>query len=120
MRNIQFQKSKMNRIILVEGVDYQFFRYQVDEYGEPINALSEVATIRGIWHESQRYVTLVSGEASTVRSKPSPQIMVLAENAKPLQQGDFTTVDGQRYLVTGKHDPTNLGIVVDISLEVEV
>lgn len=120
MRNLQFQKAKMAQIIRVEGVDYTFLRDQLDEYGEPTGALSEVAIVRGIWHESQGYVTLVSGEASTVRSKPSPQILTMAEWAKPIQQDDFIEVDGQRYLVTGKHDPTNLGIAADISLEVVV
>lgn len=107
-------------MVQANGKEYTFLRNQVDEYGEPIGALSNVATIKGIWHESQSYVSLKKEEASTVRSKPSPQILVMAEDAKPIQQDDFIEVDGQRYLVTGKHDPTNLGIAVDISLEVVV
>ena len=120
MRNVSFQKAKLSRIILVEGEDYVFTRDQLDEYGEPTGDSLPVATIRGLWHESQGYVTLTKGDASTVISKPSPQIMVMAEDAKPIQQDDFRVVDEQRYLVTGKHDPTNLGIAVDISLEVVV
>lgn len=120
MRGVQIQKAKFQRMVQANGKEYTFLRNQVDEYGEPIGALSNVATIKGIWHESQSYVSLKKEEASTVRSKPSPQILVMAEDAKPIQQDDFIEVDGQRYLVTGKHDPTNLGIAVDISLEVVV
>lgn len=120
MRNVSFQKAKLSRIILVEGSNYVFTRDQLDEYGEPTGDSPPVATIRGLWHESQSYVSLKKEEASTVRSKPSPQILVMADDARSIEQGDLLFTNGKKYTVSGIHDPTNLGVAADISLEVSV
>lgn len=120
MRNVEIQKAKLKRIIDLQGVEYTFYRDNKDELGEPTGESADVATIKGLWHESQGYVSLVSGDASTVRSKPQAQILTLYEMKGDISQGDYLMIDGTRYNVTGVHDPTLLGIAADISLEVVV
>lgn len=120
MTNIEFQRHKLHRAIEVQGIEYTFFREELDEFKEPTGASYELITVKGIWHESQGYVTTTKAESSVVRSKTSPQILVLYQEQFPLKQGDFVMVGDTRYTVTGYNDPTNLGIAFDISLEAVV
>lgn len=55
-----------------------------------------------------------------VQSKKVPTILTLKENAIGIEQGDYTEIAGNKYKVTGVLDVQNYGIVVDISLEMEV
>lgn len=120
MLNVDVQKAKLARIIRENGLEYTFLRQNLDEYGEPLQGLTKIVTLWGLWHESQSYVSLKKEDASTVRSKPSPQVLAIAEDAKLIEQGDLLLVGSQKYTVSGVHDPTNLGIAADISLEVSV
>lgn len=120
MRNIQFQKAKLKRLIDVQGRSYTFYRDGKNELGEPNNSVQMVTTLTGIWHESQGYVNVTSGDASTVKSKPQSQILTLWDYIGDISQGDYIRVGKSRYNVTEVHDPTNLGVAADISLEVVV
>ena len=120
MRNVEIQKAKLKRIIDLQGVEYTFHRDNKDELEAPTGESTDVATIKGLWHEPQGYISLTSGDASTVRSKPQAQILTLYEMKGDISQGDYLMIEGTRYNVTGVHDPTNLGIAADISLEVVV
>lgn len=118
MSLVNLQRHKLAKSIDHYGKTYTFTRQKQNDFGEPEGLPNPVLTIKGLWHESQSYVTLNSQEGSVVRSKPSPQIMVLWEGDFPLEQGDLLEFRGYTYKVTGFHDPTNLGISIDISLEV--
>lgn len=120
MRNIQFQKAKLKRLVDVQGLSYTFYRDGKNELGEPNGTIQEVLTLTGIWHESQGYIKTTSGDASTVKSKPQSQILTLWDSVGGISQGDYLLVGKSRYNVTGVHDPTNLGVAADISLEVVV
>lgn len=118
MRNTQIQRAKLKRLIDLNGEEYIFYRDGKNELGEPNDSASVVATLKGLWHESQGYVSLTSGDAATVRSKPQSQILTLYDPGVSILQKDYIMVGKTRYNVTGTHDPTNLGIALDISLEV--
>ena len=66
------------------------------------------------------YISLLKADASIVQSKKVPTIFTLKENAVGIEQGDYTEIDSNKYKVTGILDIQNYGIVVDISLEMEV
>lgn len=120
MRNTQFQVAKLKRLLDVQGEDYTFYRDGKDELGEPNGSAQEVVTLRGLWHESQSYIRVTSGDAATVRSKPQVQILTLWDSKGGISQGDYLMLGKTRYNVAGLHDPTNLGVAADISLEVVV
>lgn len=117
MQNIQFQRAKLTRLIQLQGEAFVFQRANTDDLGEPDGTDKVVAELRGIWHESSAYITKAVGDASTTRSKSSPQVLALYEDANGIQQGDFTIVSGRRYNVTGVQDPNKTGFALDISLE---
>lgn len=115
-----FQLHKVKRAIVLSGTEYQFKRNNLNTYNEPDGTTSDVALIKGLWHESQGYITTTKSDSATVRSKPSPQIMSLWEGAKELKQGDLLEVGSNQYTVTGVHNLCDAGVVADISLEVSV
>lgn len=120
MSLVDIQRHKLAKSIDHYGRTYTFTRQKHNDFGEPEGPPEDVLTIKGLWHETQSYITLASSEGSVVRSKPSPQIMVLWEGDFPLRQGDLLEYRNYTYKVTGFHDPTNLGIALDISLEVVI
>lgn len=120
MRNLDFHKYVLRRQLNTQGTTYTFYREGKNDLGEPNNSTQEVVSLVGLWHETQSYIRTVSGDAATVRSKPQSQILTLWDSAVGIQQGDYLLIDNTRYEVTGVHDPTNLRVAADISLEVVV
>lgn len=117
MRNTQFQEAKLKRLIALQGEDFTILRDTLNELGEPDGGESEVVSFRGIWHEANSYVTTTKGDAATVRSKSSPQILAMFDSVKDAKQGDFLRVGDKRYNVTGMDNLTQLGVAADMSLE---
>lgn len=118
MNNMKFQLHKAKMAIQRFGALYEFQRDNLNDYKEPDGTATTIASVTGLWHESQGYITTSKTDASTTRSKPSIQIMALWNDAKTIAQGDFLMVSNTRYNVTGVHDVANAGVVADISLEV--
>ena len=85
MRNLQFQKAKLKRIIGTQGEDVTFLRDTLNEFNEPNGESLEVAKLRGIWHESNEYITLSKQDSSVVRSKSNPRILALFEEAQGIK-----------------------------------
>lgn len=117
MNNMEFQLHKAKMAIQRFGSLYEFQRDNLNDYNEPDGTATTIASVTGLWHESQGYITTSKTDASTTRSKPSIQIMALWADANTIAQGDFITVSDTRYNVTGVHDVANAGVVADISLE---
>lgn len=120
MRNVVFHKNQLKRIVESQGVSFTIRREGKNNLNEPDGSSQVVTTLKGIWHESQAYVNVTSGDSSTVRSKPQSQILTMFESSVGIEQGDYLEYNGQRYNVTGVHDPTGLKLAADISLEVVV
>lgn len=120
MNSPLFQLGKVKLALVRSGAHFLFQRDNLDEYNEPDGTQSTVVNLKGLYHETQGYITTTKGDASAVRSKPAPQILALWDEAKLLEQGDYTVINGAKYLVTGVHDLSNANLIADISLEVVV
>lgn len=117
--NIKFMKHQVENEIARSGKEYQFKRKKEDVYHQIIGD-ENVAIVKGIYHENNGYISLSKSDASMIQSKKTPMILALKENIQGIQQGDYTEISGNKYKVTGLLDIQNYGIVVDISLEMEV
>lgn len=117
MKSPIFELNKIRRLIRTSGVEYAFLRDGLDEFKEPIEAVS-VATIKGVFHQTTQHISVVASDAASVQTKQTPYILALYDDAKEVQQGDYTYIRGKRYTVNGVLDVNNWGIALDISLEV--
>lgn len=119
MKAPKFELNKISRLIRVQGLEYTFSRDKLDDYKEPTGAVS-ATTIRGVFHQTTQHISVVGADAASVQSKQSPFILVLYSDAKDIQQGDYTVINGVKYLVNGLVDIGNWNIAIDISLEAVV
>lgn len=112
-------KHQVKNEIARSGQEYQFKRKKENKYHQIVGE-EDIAIVKGIYHETNGYISLLKADASMVQSKKVPTILTLKENAIRIEQGDYTEIAGNKYKVTGVLDVQNYGIVVDISLEMEV
>lgn len=112
-------KHQVKNEIARSGQEYQFKRKKENKYNQIVGE-EDIAIVKGIYHETNGYISLLKADASMVQSKKIPTILTLKENAIGIEQGDYTEIAGNKYKVTGVLDVQNYGIVVDISLEMEV
>ena len=112
-------KHQIKNEIARSGQEYQFKRKKENKYHQIVGE-EDIAIVNGIYHETNGYISLLKADASMVQSKKVPTILTLKENAIGIEQGDYTEIAGNKYKVTGVLDVQNYGIVVDISLEMEV
>lgn len=117
MNHPNFQKNKVERILLSQGQEFSFNRPGKNEFGEPTGT-AETVRIKGVYHESIGYVTRTSSEGSRVRSKPSPMILTLWEEGSKIKLNDSLLLQGKEYKVVDVKDIGESKIAVDISLEV--
>lgn len=126
MINTKFEAYKLRRVLKQSGVDFVFMRSEKNEYGEPDGEPLEVARLRGIYHETNSYVSNTVGDAATTRTKKQPMILCLCEDVASLdlQPGDTTTVPvgapethSKTLKYVGCVDVQNWGIIADLSLE---
>lgn len=117
--NIKFMKHQIKNEIARSGQEYQFKRKKENKHHQIVGE-EDIAIVKGIYHETNGYISLLKADASMVQSKKVPTILTLKENAIGIEQGDYTEIAGNKYKVTGVLDVQNYGIVVDISLEMEV
>ena len=117
--NIKFMEHQVKNEIARSGQEYRFKRKKENKYHQIVGE-EDVAIVKGIYHETNGYISLLKADASIVQSKKVPTILTLKENAVGIEQGDYTEIASNKYKVTGILDIQNYGIVVDISLEMEV
>ena len=120
MNHKNFQLSKVRRFINTHGRVFQFDRPGKDEFGEP-NGKTVSHKVRGVFHQtfqsSTGYITQTSGESTTTRLKPNPQLLTLWEEAKILKLQDEVSWGSKHYRVNEVVDLLQAGIIADISLE---
>lgn len=56
MINTQFEAYKIKRELKRSGIDYEFKRSGVNDFGEPVGEPTVVGTIRGLYHEQNSSV----------------------------------------------------------------
>lgn len=120
MRGLSFSRYQLERAIATHGSKYTFLRDSKDKFGEPTGSSEEVATIQGLWHVSNGYLSVKGSEGSTIRSKSTPQIVTPMRSALDIKQGDFILIGDKRYNVNGVGNLGNLDAFADISLEAVV
>ena len=120
MINTQFEAYKIKRELKRSGIDYEFKRFGVNDFGEPVGESIVVGTIRGLYHEQNSSVQVTTGDTTQVRTKKIPMILCLYEDAASLvlQVGDELKINNKTLKVTGVVNIQEWNIIADISLEV--
>ena len=120
MINTQFEAYKIKRELKRSGIDYEFKRFGVNDFGEPVGEPTAVGTIRGLYHEQNNSVQVTTGDTTQVRTKKIPMILCLYEDAASLvlQVGDELKINNKTLKVTGVVNIQECNIIADISLEV--
>lgn len=120
MINTQFEAYKIKRELKRSGIDYEFKRSGVNDFGEPVGEPTVVGTIRGLYHEQNSRVHVTTGDTTQVRTKKIPMILCLYEDAASLvlQVGDELKINNKTLKVTGVVNIQEWNIIADISLEV--
>lgn len=120
MINTQFEAYKIKRELKRSGIDYEFKRSGVNDFGEPVREPTVVGTIRGLYHEQNSRVQVTTGDTTQVRTKKIPMILCLYEDAASLvlQVGDELKINNKTLKVTGVVNIQEWNIIADISLEV--
>lgn len=119
MKNLNFEANKLKRAIRYQGRKYTFFRDTLDEFKEPTSTVV-IAKFNGVFHQLTQHISVVGTEDASVAQKNTPYIMAPYDDAKYLAQGDYTIINGTKYLVNAL---TNIGgycVALDISLEAVV
>ena len=120
MVNTRFEMYKVKRELKRSGTEYEFKRFEMNEFGEPGKKILGVGSLCGLYHEQNSNIQITTGDTTQVRTKKIPMILCLYESAISLvlQVGDFTIINNRIYKVTGITNVQEWNIVADISLEV--
>lgn len=114
-----FLKNKVSRLLSSQGTEYNFTHMGEDEYHQPVE--DSIITVKGVYHETNSFITLSSTDSASVQRKKNPMILTLIdETVLSLRQGDKVLINGVTYKIAGVLDLQNYGVVADISLEMEV
>ena len=116
MDAVAFQLNKVRRLLKTQGQKFTFERPGLNDFGEP-NGQAELVIILGVYHETSSYISKSKVESTTIRSKSSPMILCLWEEAKRLQSTDVLYYNGKTYTVTDVKNVAEANIAADISLE---
>lgn len=126
MINTKFEAYKLKREVRRNGVVFEFKRRKLDKFNEPTGELETVAEVRGLYHESNSYITETVGDAATTMTKKQPMLLCLVDDVKSsdLRQGDEIQIQlrsSQMTSVTLRYvgcvDIQNWGIIADLSFE---
>ena len=118
MINTKFEAYKLRRELKKVGVEYEFKRAGLNKFKEPTNESEFAGKLIGLYHEQNSYVSVTAGEATQTRTKKTPMILCLYEDAKTLKLDDFIEMNSRKYKVTGVVNIQEWSIIADISLEV--
>ena len=120
MINKQFEAYKIKRELKRSGIDYEFKRAELNKFKEPTDNLVPVGKLKGLYHEQNSNIEVVTGDTTQVRTKKIPMILCLYEDATSfvLKVGDKVSFNNKTYKVTGVVNVQEWNIITDISLEV--
>ena len=116
----KFEAAKLKKELKTSGINYEFKRLKVNDFGEPIGNSEVVTTIKGLYHEQNSNVQITTGETTQIRTKKIPMILCLYDDAAlvALKVGDVVKINGKTFKVTGVVNIQEWNIIADISLEV--
>ena len=117
----KFEAAKLKRELKMSGINYEFKRLKVNDFGEPIPGVDEVvATIKGLYHEQNSNIQITTGDTTQVRTKKIPMVLCLYDDAAlaALRVGDVVKINNKTFKMTGVVNIQEWSIIADISLEV--
>lgn len=116
----KFEAAKLKKELKTSGINYEFKRLKVNDFGEPTEESEVVATIKGLYHEQNSNIQITTGETTQIRTKKIPMVLCLYEDAAlaALKVGNVVTINSKTFKVTGVVDIQEWSIIADISLEV--
>lgn len=116
----KFEAAKLKKELKTSGINYEFKRLKVNDFGEPIGDSEVVTTIKGLYHEQNSNVQITTGETTQIRTKKIPMILCLYDDAAlvALKVGDVVKINSKTFKVTGVVNIQEWSIIADISLEV--
>lgn len=120
MINTRFEEYKMRRNLKRNGKTFDFYGRQLDEFQAEVDHKKNVGRVKGLYHERNEYINLLTSDGAQLRNKKTPMILCLwkdFENSS-IRMNSFTTINGIEYKVTGIVNIQNWNILADISLEV--
>lgn len=117
MKAPDFLLHRLEVQLKMRGIKYTFVRQGTDKFGQPSNDVEEQFDIIGIYHESNSYIQSTGSDATIIRTKKSPMILCLYEDAKEIVQGDIVTINDKMYKVSGVLDIQSYSVAADISLD---
>lgn len=116
--NLNFEKHKLTRFINSHGQEYTFLSHGSNSFGEPVEGeTSNKVTIRGVYHETQGYVTSVADTGGNIKTKPDAQIICRFSDTESLKAGMVVEIQGKNYRLIDLRNINNLGVACDLSLE---
>lgn len=120
MVNKNFEVYKVKRELKRSGVDYEFMRPGVNDFGEPTKEDESVGTLRGLYHEKSEHIAVTMSDTTQVRTKKVPSILCLHEDVASLALviGDKVKLNGKTMKVTGVVNIQEWNLIADVSLEV--
>lgn len=113
----KFLQAKLNRALEWNGKLYYFNKIVLDEYNQP-QVSEERIEVKGIYHETNSYVTKSSSDATVTVSEKSPSLLVSWKDACKLELEDTLEIEGVSYRVSGLTNIQNYNVFGSISLEV--
>ena len=118
--NKEFEAYKIKRELKRSGIEYQFKRKGMNDFGEPTDELEEVGKLKGLYHEENSNIQITTNDTTQVRTKKIPMILCLYEDAASLflKVGDIVSFGIKTFKVTGAVNIQEWSIIADISLEV--
>jgi Cu/Ag efflux protein CusF len=116
----KFEAAKLKKELKTSGINCEFKRLKVNDFGEPTEESEVVATIKGLYHEQNSNIQITTGETTQIRTKKIPMVLCLYEDAAlaALKVGDAVTINSETFKVTGVVNIQEWSIIADISLEV--
>ena len=120
-----FLKNKLLRHIKWNGQPITFVRYAKNDYGELVkDEIEQTFSFRGLFHDGGGYGGMLNYElyerdGSRNLTKMKPMILCAYEDGNNLVIDDVTELNGKHYKLIEKNDVKALGIVYELSLEVD-
>lgn len=120
MINTRFEAYKLKRELKRSGIDYEFQRLGVNDFGEPDDEPTVIGSLKGLYHEQNSNIEITTGDTTRVRTKKIPMILCLFNDAASLalKIDDFLFINKKKFKVTGIVNIQEWSIISDISLEV--
>lgn len=118
MINTKFEAYKIRRELKRTGNLYEFKRAKLNNFKEPTDEELLAGKLMGLYHEQNSHVSVTTGETTQTRTKKTPMILCLYEDAKTLKLGDMVKINSKKLKVTGIVNIQEWNIIADISLEV--